>query len=145
MSNDMNAKDLIQGKSLTETEGEGFFGGTPPGSTAGQPRPMMGRPGPRANSLHRMAGRPGEMGMGGEEGPPGFFNPKETSQLKDIVIFMLASLMRSQADLSIAQALMAGKELEPNQLQHVLDEASRLKLPESHTPILQKIYKKLSP
>jgi hypothetical protein len=146
MSNDtdMNAKDLIRGR-LHEAEGEELFGGTPPGSTGGPSRPMPNRPlrrpgGPMGGppSLRRMMGGPGE------EGAPGFFNPRETNQLKDILIFTLASMLHSENDLRIAQALMAGQELDPGQLQHVLDEASRLKLPESHKPVLQKIYQKLS-
>ena len=146
----MNAKNLIQG--LNETESADFFSGQPPGSTSGQQRPMPPRP-PR---------RPGEQitrrmfdigtqadpetfdALPGAERPRGFFSPKETSQLKDIIILTLAQLMRSDLDSKIGQTLASGGELDPGQLQHILDEASRLKLPETHKPILQKIYQKLS-
>ena len=90
-----------------------------------------------------MMGRPGN--PEGVEGPPGFFAPRELNQLKDIVILTLAGLMHSEEDTRIGLALAAGKELDPGQLQHILDEASRVKgLPDSHKPILQKIYKKLT-
>ena len=77
-------------------------------------------------------------------GPRGMFNPREVSQLKDIIILMLAEIMQSDLDKGIAENLMAGKDPDPGQLQHILDEARRLKLPESHTGILQKIHQKLS-
>ena len=129
MNDDMKAKNLIQG--INEAEGEETFGGTPPGSTAQPQRPVR-RPGER----------PG--GPEGEEGPPGFFTPRELSQLKDIIILSLAGLMRSEEDTRIGMALAAGKELDSGHLQHILDEARRLKLPDSHKPILQKIYTKLT-
>jgi hypothetical protein len=143
MSEDnMKARDLIQ-NNLTEAEGDEAFGGTPPGTTSGQERPMR-RPGPGGPpNMRRMMQRPGrpeEM-----EGPQGFFNSREQNQLKDIVILTLANLMGSEEDTRIGQALAAGKELDPGQLQHILDEASRVKgLPDSHKPILQKIYTKLT-
>lgn len=124
-------------------------GDTPPGATSGQSRPMPRRPLPRRMGpeggedfppeLQRTLGREGR-----ERGPQGFFNPREQSQLKDILILTLATIMNSDLDMQIANALMAGKEIEPNLLQHILDEAKRMKIPESHTPILQKIHQKLS-
>lgn len=74
----------------------------------------------------------------------GQFNPKELSQLKDVVILILASMARSDLDLQIGQALATGKDLDPGQLQHILDEARNAPIPESHGPLMQKIFNQLS-
>lgn len=82
--------------------------------------------------------------MGRERGPMGMFNPRELSQLKDLLIFILATTFDSPSDLEIGQALMAGKDLDPGQLQHIMDEARRSKVPDSFSPLLQKIHQKVS-
>ena len=76
--------------------------------------------------------------------PRGQFAPKEISQLKDVMMLMMATLMNSDLDKQIAQALMEGRNLEPGQLQHILDEARNLQLPESHGALLQKIFSQLN-
>ena len=93
--------------------------------------------------------------MGGEEAlpsdiermtgrePRGQFSPKELSQLKDVMIMILANLIHSDLDMRIGQALMTGQELDPGQLQHILDEARQVKVPEGHGALLQKIFAKL--
>lgn len=80
----------------------------------------------------RMVGRPGR--------PKGQFDEHELSQLKDVVIMMLAKLMGSDLDMQIGKALMSGQPLEKGQLQHILDEARQLDLPESHGQLMQKIF-----
>jgi len=94
---------------------------------------MMGAEG--GDPVGRMVGR--------EQAPKGQFNPKELSQLKDVVIMILASLARSDLDMQIGQALASGQELSPSQLQHILDEARNAPIPESHGPLMQKIFSKL--
>jgi len=83
-------------------------------------------------------------GGGREPAPKSQFNPKELSQLKDVMILMLAGLARSDLDMQIGQALATGKELEPGQLQHILDEARNVQLPETHNALLQKIFSQIN-
>jgi hypothetical protein len=124
---DMNAKHLIK-SNLQEAD---------PGA-GGPPRRSMPprRSGPPGGGppedIRRMTGR--------EEQPKGQFSPEETSQLKDVMIMMLAQMMGSDLDAKIGQALMTGQELEKGQLQHILDEARQLQIPESHGALLQKIF-----
>ena len=82
--------------------------------------------------------------MGREETPRGQFSPKEVSQLKDILILILANISHSDLDRDIGQALMSGQELQPGQLQHILDEARNVQLPETHGALLQKVFQQLS-
>lgn len=82
--------------------------------------------------------------MGGREEPKGQFSQQETSQLKDVMILLLANLVQSDLDKQIGQALMTGQELDPGQLQHILDEARQLDIPQTHGALLQKIFTKLS-
>lgn len=142
---DMNAKDLIR-RRLQEAE--------PQRPSSERPLRMSGR------SVRVPYHPPGaeEEGMSGEDmpgedvprtmgrAPQGQFSPKETSQLKDVLILMLATLCQSSLDRDIGQALMTGQELNPGQLQHLLDEVRNLnvELPESHNGLLQKIFTKLS-
>ena len=146
----MKAKDLIQGKAINEADDP------PPETTGGQARinprrPMPGRPGaPRPGSLEQdfelerkhgiNIGSPGS--RRGME-PPGQFTSEEKNQLKDVLIQILASAAGSQLDAEIGQALMGGQDLNPNQLQHIIDESRRVKLPASHNGILQKIFSAL--
>lgn len=88
-----------------------------------------------SDPVRRMTGR--------EEGPQGQFTPEETSQLKDVMIMMLSKMMGSDLDAQIGQALMNGQELNPGQLQHILDEARQLNIPEGHGALLQKVFSKL--
>jgi hypothetical protein len=123
----------------------GFGGPVPP---EGRPPRISGGPGgypaeddfaddPRhSDMMARMMGRrPGGPGM-----PPGQFSPQELSQIKDVMIMMLAELAHSDLDKQIGQALMTGQELAPGQLQHILDEARNLRLPPAHGALLQKIF-----
>jgi hypothetical protein len=131
----MKAKDLIQSKALNETDDP------PPETTGGQARinprrPMPGRSGPPRPGAFDQRGP----GMGE---PPGQFTSEEKSQLKDVLIQILASAAGSQLDAEIGQTLMGGQDLNPNQLQHIIDESRRIKLPASHNGILQKIFSAL--
>jgi len=154
---DMNAKDLLRRK-VTEADSpvppEHSPGVPPPGR---QYPPMPGRPLKMSGRMRtvpyhapgsEMAGMPEEdmpgdvARMTGRE-PRGQFSPKEASQLKDIVILILASMAHSEMDMQIGQALMTGQEIEPGLLQHILDEARNVQIPESHNALLQKIFTKL--
>lgn len=145
---DMNAKDLFR-KNMNEAEEPG----RPEGPTPSRPPlKLTGR-------MRRVPFHPPGSEMGGEEdmppediarmtgrepGPKAQFNPKELSQLKDVVIMILANLAHSDLDMQIGQALMSGQPLEPGQLQHILDEARNANIPDSHGPLLQKIFTQLS-
>lgn len=83
------------------------------------------------------------MGNAPGPGPKSQFNPKEMSQLKDVVILMLATMANSDMDKQIAQAFMTGQPLEPGLLQHILDEARNLQLPEHYGQLMQKIFQQL--
>jgi len=147
---DMNAKELFK-KRMNEAE-EPLGGGAahssrPPLRLSGrkrviplhQPGSEMGEEdfpgGPGSEDIARMTGRP--------ETPKSQFNPKELSQLKDVLIMILANLSHSDLDAAIGQALMSGQELDPGQLQHILDEARNIQVPDSHGPLLQKIFNRL--
>jgi hypothetical protein len=139
-------------KALSEAPDDLFgppSGETPPGAAStSQSRPMPRRPMPRRMGGPGDVDAPEEMdrvtGMGRERGPAGMFNPRELSQLKDLLIFIMATTFDSPTDLKIGQALMAGKELEEGQLQHIMDEARRSNVPDNFSPLLQKIHQKLS-
>lgn len=137
---DMNAKDLFR-KKVTEADEPPR---RPPLKLSGRMRTVpfhppgseMGEEDLPGEDIARMTGR--------ESAPKGQFNPKELSQLKDVLIMILASLAHSDLDMAIGQALMAGQELDPGQLQHILDEARNIQVPDSHGPLLQKIFDRLS-
>ena len=161
----MNAKELFKVK-LNEAAGDidDPTRGNPPGvppegreyppMPRERPRPMRRPPGnddfmdgpnsPRYSEF----GVPGDMermmGRGGPGGAPrGQFSPKETSQLKDVSIMILATLANSDIDKEIGQALMSGQEIPPGHLQHILDEVRNIKLPPEHDALLEKIYMQL--
>ncbi len=150
----MNAKELFR-KNMNEADEPTGPGGPPPSrppmKLSGRKRVVPFRP-PGSEEMGGEEDFPpggGEdvarmMGRGGPEAPRGQFNPKELSQLKDVIIMILASLAHSDLDMQIGQALMSGQELEPGQLQHILDEARNVQIPESHGALLQKIFTKLS-
>lgn len=142
---DMNAKDLLRRKVIEADETP-----VPPGHSPGTPPPGREYPPMPPRRLPPRRSRPGEgvddpVGrmVGREEAPRGQFSPGELSQLKDVVIMMLAEMAHSQTDMQIAQAFMTGQELEPGLLQHILDEARNLQIPESHGALMQKIFTKL--
>ena len=134
---DVNAKQLF--KKVTEAENPEDLPRPqgPPGARVGLPprRPMP----PRRRGEMEMPGDV-ERVLGQPEMPKGQFSPKETSQLKDVVILMLASMLGSDLDKQIGQALATGQPLEPGQLQHIIDEARRAEIPESYGPLMQKIF-----
>ena len=68
------------------------------------------------------------------------FTKTEFSQLKDVMIFILAGMLGSDLDKQIGQALATGQPLDPRQLHHIMDEARRIGIPESYTPLMQKIF-----
>lgn len=124
---DMNAKELFR-KGVNEAQRRAAR----PGSEMGEEDlPGEDLPSP---DIQRMTGRE----------PRGQFNPKELSQLKDIMIMILANLAHSDLDAQIGQALMAGQDLDPGQLQHILDEARNVQVPDSHGALMQKIFNRLS-
>ena len=82
--------------------------------------------------IGRVTGRP--------PGPPAQFNPREVSQLKDVLILTLAKLAGSEMDERIGMALATGQTIEPGLLQHILDEARNANIPPTHHALLQKIY-----
>lgn len=141
----MSAKDMF--RKVTEADEPG---GPPPSRP---PLKLTGRM--RRVPLHQPGSEMGEEDLPPEDipsdiarmtgrEPKGQFNPKELSQLKDVVILMLANMAGSEMDSRLGRALMMGEEIEPGLLQHVLDEARTLDLPESHNALLQKIFSQLS-
>jgi hypothetical protein len=131
---DMHAKDLF--RKLAEADEPGRpLRRLPPrmGGHAGFPGAHEDDP----QDITHMTGR--------EFAPKNQFTSKELSQLKDILIMILAKLMDSDLDMEIGQALMSGQELNSGQLQHILDETRGLQVPASHGPLLQKISKQLQP
>ena len=143
MQHDMKAKDLIKQK-IHEADEDPTQGTPPPGMPPeGRNFPRMSREGrpPHARmggdrDIERIGGR------GGPEGPRGQFAPRELSQLKDIMILMLAKLSHSDIDMEIAQALMAGKDIDAGRLSHIVEEVRNLQvpIPDSHGPTMQKVW-----
>lgn len=138
---DMNAKQLFR-KGINEAglnDPSGPTPSRPPLKLSGQMRHVP---------LHQPGSEMGEEDMPGEDiarmTGKGQFNPKELSQLKDILILILANLAQSDLDAQIGQALMSGQDLDPGQLQHVLDEARNIQVPDSHGALMQKIFNRLS-
>ena len=136
---DVNAKDIIKQK-VTEADEQ-----QPPRGPGGPPRggprrPMMPRRGDMEgeNDISRMTGG------GGPDMPKAQFNPKELSQVKDVMILILASLLRSDLDKEIGMALSNGTPLDEGQLRHILDEARNADIPDSLGPVMQKIHSQLS-
>ena len=128
----MKAKDLITGSHhLHEAE---------PPATGEDQLPPMGRPGGGPRRPFRMpGGRPG-----GPPGPPRMFGGPEESALKDIILLFLTEVAGNNYDGAIVRKLVAGKDLDKGELQHILDEGSRIEnLPESHAKILEKIHQTL--
>ena len=77
-------------------------------------------------------------------GPPRMFEGPEADALKDIMLLFLTESAGNDYDGKIVRELMAGKDLDPGSLQHILDEGARIQnLPESHIKILEKIHAKL--
>lgn len=142
---DMNAKDLIQQR-VTEAE---------PNAPGLPPRRPLRRPGGPPNPHDLMMGlgdmppdEPGDMGEPGGPGPrPGSmrprgpFSPTEMSMLKDVLLLIATEVMGNDFDGAIARKLMSGAVPEPGELQHILDEAGRIKdLPETHGKLMQKVF-----
>lgn len=134
---DVNAKQLI--KNVTEAENPEDLPGSPePGGASRMPprrsmppRMRRGEEGEMPGDVERVMGR-------GE--PPGQFSPKETSQLKDVMILILASMLGSDLDRQIGEALASGKPIEPGHLQHIIDEARRANIPDTYGPLMQKVF-----
>lgn len=167
----MNAKDLILNKRLTEAGelppgGRPLRRPAGPAGSPGSrdpvdqaddfmshgPRPLPGerRPG-GSPSRDMLLGRdePGGMGMPGEEDSPvrpgsvrrGPFSPAEMNMLKDVLLLVATEVVGNDFDGAIARKLMSGAVPEPGELQHILDEAGRIKdLPDTHGKLMQKVY-----
>lgn len=145
------AKELLR-KTLSEADGPEGQQGQPPNRP---PLKLTGRM--RRIPLHQPGSEMGDEDMpdtadmppdiarmtGRQSEPRGQFNPRELSQLKDVVILMLANALNSDMDKQLGEALMTGKEIDRGLLQHVLDEARSLNLPESHGALMQKIFRQL--
>ena len=145
-NNNMNAKSIISGKinEAGDTQVPPQPGGPrPPGARPPHMRPPVGRiPG----GPSRLRGLPGEPFGGegaGEDEQPGQFTPRERSQLKDVLILILAEMLHSPLDREIGEALINGQELSQGQLQHILDEARNANLPPTHGALMQKIFTQL--
>jgi hypothetical protein len=140
MDSDMKAKELFGKETVTEAGP----GDQPPGGPPRRPRIPPPRrvdvPQDRIDADNPMTGGGPVRRMVGREEPTGQFTAEETSQLKDVLIQILARAANSHLDAQIGQALMSGQPLEPGQLQHILDEARQIELPESHNAIMQKIF-----
>jgi hypothetical protein len=129
----MKAKDLIQGQSLPEAEGQ-------PPRRVGPPRMPSQQP-----ASFKMRGEPGEEEMmpGSERHsmrPRGPFSPQETSMIKDLLLLMATEAMGNDFDGKIARKLMKGEVPTPGELQHIVDEVRRIPdLPEPHQKLMQKL------
>lgn len=136
---DVNAKDIIKSK-VTEADEQ-----QPPRGPGGPPRggprrPMMPRRGDMEggeDDISRLTGG------GGPAAPKAQFNPKELSQVKDVMILILASMLRSDLDKEIGMALSSGTPLDEGQLRHILDEARNADIPDSLGPVMQKIHSQI--
>lgn len=143
---DVNAKQLFS-KPVNEAE-EGEQPprpGGPRGGPSRRPMPPRRHPGGPmgADDVGRMVGGEGGPEGGPEGAPKSQFNPKELSQLKDVMILVLASLLGSDLDRGIGEALISGQPLDQSQMQHIIDEARRANIPASHGPLMQKIFQQL--
>ena len=142
---DVNAKDLFR-KKVTEAENpEDMPRPQGPPGTRGTGLPPRRPMPPRRRGGEMEGDMPGDMErvMGQTEIPKGQFSSKELSQLKDVMIFILAGMLGSDLDKQIGQALATGQPLDPGQLQHIMDEARRFEIPESHGPLMQKIFSQI--
>lgn len=149
----MNAKEIFEQRRLQEAGGEAAggqsMGGPPPPSGASantRPRPTLrrppeGMPGDDEEAMmHRMRGMPGGM-RGRPEEMSGPFTASDMSKLKDVLLLIVCQQAGNDYDGGIAQQLMAGKPLDPGQVQHILDEAGRVgNIPEPHVKVLQKAF-----
>lgn len=147
----MNAKQIFEKRRLQEAEtagGQSMGGPTPPsGASANtRPRPPLrrppeGLPGDEEMMMQRMRGMPGGMRGGRPEEMSGPFTVSDMSKLKDVLLLIVCQQAGNDYDGAIAQQLMAGKPLDPGQVQHILDEAGRVgNIPESHGKVLQKAF-----
>ena len=97
--------------------------------------------------MRRRPGNPDLEGvMGGAGGPPeapSQFTKQEINQLKDVMILILASMLGSDMDKQIGQALAANQPIDPGLLQHIVDEARRADIPDSYGPLMQKIFSQI--
>lgn len=105
----------------------------PPPGTASGPRERP--PGMRPPGMPGRPGMPSRMGMAG---------PRDEDQLKDVLLLILTEGAGNDYDAGPVRELIEGKPmsaLEPGYLQHVLDEASRLRtLPPQLGKFLEKIH-----
>lgn len=150
----MNAKEIFEKRRIQEAGGETAggqsMGGSPPPSGASsnmRPRPTLRRPpeglpgDDEEMMMQRMRGMPGGMRGGRPEEMSGPFTASDMSKLKDVLLLIVCQQAGNDYDGGIAQQLMAGKPLDPGQVQHILDESSRVgNIPESHGKVLQKAH-----
>lgn len=138
----MNAKQIFEKRRIQET-----VGSAPP-SDATNARPTLRRPPEEFDPAHddpaammqRMR-HGGPRGMGRPEEMSGPFTVSDMSKLKDVLLLIVCQQSGNDYDGAIARQLMAGKPLEPGQVQHILDEAGRVgNIPESHGKVLQKAH-----
>jgi len=141
----MKARDLITEK-LNEAksilpEAEEYDPEDRPGGPPEPPEPLGGWQGaaspPRGM---RRPMRPG--GPGGPGGPPGMLSPRERDAFKAIVMYELLNMAgRDQYYLNLVKTAISGKDPDPGQIQHLLDEAGRISdlLDENQRALLDKL------
>lgn len=145
----MNAKEIFERRKLAEAgEGEGtdqpMRGTTPPSGITSRVRPAPPRRPPEGMDdpdelMARMGARPRPMRP--QEPMMGPFTVRDMSMLKDVLLHVVCTQAGNDYDGAIARQLMEGKPLEPGQVQHILDEASRVGgIPEQHGKVLQKAH-----
>lgn len=71
------------------------------------------------------------------------FNPREISQLKDVLLLTLATNAHSPMDVELAELLIEGKDIPDRLLQHTVDEAREIPIPAAHKALLAKILNRL--
>jgi hypothetical protein len=127
----MKAKNLITGLSEAEGDEQSMTGPPPPAGTTS---------GPRNRPMRPRGDRPTPFDPSGAR-PPRMLSGPETSILKDVLLLINTELTGNDFDGAIVRKLMANQDLDPGELQHILDEAGRIReLPEQHKALLQKVY-----
>jgi len=97
-----------------------------------------GEEGASYSSDPRMPGGPGHPGSMRPRGP---FSPQEMTALKEVLLLIATEVSGNDFDGAIARKLIGGGVPDSGELQHILDEAGRIKdLPEVHGKLMQKVY-----
>ena len=152
----MNAKDLIL-KRVNEAAPRPPRrppGPPAPGGGGGDSRDLLmgmggmpddmpggGGPGEEGSSYSSDPRMPGGPGHPGSMRPRGPFSPQEMTALKEVLLLIATEVSGNDFDGAIARKLIGGGVPDSGELQHILDEAGRIKdLPEVHGKLMQKVY-----